>query len=410
MRLVIGLFSKSAVLVGMSLCFAMPLQAAIYFDFEGTCAAPDDFICDFVGDSVTGVLTAEDFEIPSDPLAFVVGKIQYVTFQGPSRSINYVPLVAGNLLRFQFGIVTGAQTIGGDPWTVFSTAEGLWFIKDYDNPGTCLDFPCGPGAIALRATDVQIDIKFCSDPNAFNCKKKGVLPVTIFGTEDFLVQDIDPGSLQLCTEDLSACTGAPRVYSYADRGDPTSDLGAAMCAIDPDTGEEVMNQDGFLDLDAAFEASEVQEMLGMFCYLDKGAISESLILTGETYDGMAIYSVPMDDVGIDQLLKVNKSSVMVDCPCWSDADILALPMAGTDAMCTSDGGRLDIWQDGLCEHSYGVGISPTGYQCVTNRFSCPGLPDLGGEWIETSEIEFASCLAQIVGRCQELGIDPPEFP
>jgi hypothetical protein len=47
-------------------------------------------------------------------------------------------------------------------------------------------------------------------------------------------------------------------------------------------------------------------MLDVFCGLGKGTNSESLILTGETYDGITIYSVPMDDVGIDQLLKQNK--------------------------------------------------------------------------------------------------------
>jgi len=157
---------------------------------------------------------------------------------------------------------------------------------------------------------VDIDIKFCSDPNAFNCKKNGVLPVTIFGTEDFMVEDIDPSTLQLCTEDME-CTGAPRDYSYADRGDPLLDLGAAMCAIDPDTGEELdwtENYDGHPDLDAAFEASEVMAILGDFCDdAAKGDVSEALLIIGETYDGAPFYSVPADDnTGIDRLVKVNK--------------------------------------------------------------------------------------------------------
>ena len=158
---------------------------------------------------------------------------------------------------------------------------------------------------------VDIDIKFCSDPNAFNCKKKGVLPVTIFGTVDFNVEDIDISSLQLCTEDLSSCTNAPRNWSVADRGDPTSDLGAAMCAIiEVEEGifeeQDYLNQDGFLDLDAAFEASEVQDMLGTFCSDVKGASSEPLIITGTTLDGTMIFSVPVPNVGTDQLWKVNK--------------------------------------------------------------------------------------------------------
>jgi hypothetical protein len=159
--------------------------------------------------------------------------------------------------------------------------------------------------------EVAIDIKFCSDPNAFNCKKNGVLPVTIFGTEDFLVEDIDPSTLQLCTADLGACTGAPRDHSYADRGDPLLDLGVAECAIDPDTGMELDwtdNYDGYLDMDAAFEASEVKTILGDFCEdAAKGEVSEALVIIGETYDGVPIYSVPQDDnTGIDRLVKANK--------------------------------------------------------------------------------------------------------
>jgi hypothetical protein len=161
------------------------------------------------------------------------------------------------------------------------------------------------------ALQVDVDIKFCSDPNAFNCKKNGVLPVTIFGTADFLVEDIDPSTLQLCSADLSFCTEAPRDWSYAYRGDPLLDLGAPMCAIDPDTGMELdwtENQDDYLELDAAFEVSEVKVILGDFCDdAAKGDVSEALVIIGETYDGVPIYSVPADDnTGIDRLVKVNK--------------------------------------------------------------------------------------------------------
>jgi hypothetical protein len=110
-----------------------------------------------------------------------------------------------------------------------------------------------------------IDIKFCSAPNAFNCEKKGVLPVTIFGSGDIDVMDIDPSTLRLCLADLSDCTGAPKDYSIADRGDPNSDLGAAQCAIvedPPQSGifveQDYLTRDRMADLEAAFYASEVQ--------------------------------------------------------------------------------------------------------------------------------------------------------
>jgi len=192
------------------------------------------------------------------------------------------------------------HTLSGGPWLE------LWF----HDPAGGAEGLQGEALVSYSAFEVAIDIKFCSDPNAFNCKKKGVLPVTIFGSADFMVEDIDASTLQLCTADLSACTEAPLDYSYADRGDPTTDLGAYMCAINPDTGEEedFLNKDGFLDLDAAFEASEVKAILGDFCYdAAKGDVSEPMVIIGETYDGIPIYSAPADDnTGIDRLVKVNK--------------------------------------------------------------------------------------------------------
>jgi hypothetical protein len=161
---------------------------------------------------------------------------------------------------------------------------------------------------------IEIDIKFCSNPNAFNCKKKGVLPVTIFGTSTFHVTDIDPDSLKLCLADMSDCTSmAPRDYSFADRGDPAIDLGAAMCEMIDTDGDGILDTeldtrtpDGFPDMDVAFEARDVQDLLEGFCDSGKGAVSDPLIVSGETWDGTPIFSVPFPDVGIDQLLKVNK--------------------------------------------------------------------------------------------------------
>jgi len=190
--------------------------------------------------------------------------------------------------------------------------SGSFFAVAFYDPSGGAESVYGDAELSYPVSEIEvdIDIKFCSDPNAFNCKKNGVLPVTIFGTLDFLVEDIDPSTLQLCNADLSLCTNAPRDYSYADRGDPTTDLGAAMCAINPDTGEEedFLNKDTYLDLDAAFEASEVKAILGDYCDdAAKGDISGALVIIGETYDGVPIFSVPADDnTGIDRLVKANK--------------------------------------------------------------------------------------------------------
>ncbi|MDH3902273.1 MAG: hypothetical protein OEU84_16835 [Xanthomonadales bacterium] len=99
------------------------------------------------------------------------------------------------------------------------------------------------------------------------------------------------------------------------------------------------------------------------------------------------------------------------CPCWSPEDIAALPMKKTSAFCISDGSRLDIYQEGECEHSFGVSIDANGdLSCVANRFDCRKLPDLGGEFIATSEGEFQVCMNQIFSRCEELDITPPDYP
>jgi len=100
-----------------------------------------------------------------------------------------------------------------------------------------------------------------------------------------------------------------------------------------------------------------------------------------------------------------------DCPCWLPEDIAALPMKKTTPYCVSDGSRLDIFQEGGCENSFSVEIDSAGnLSCVANRFDCSGWPDLGGEVIETNEEEFLVCTNQIISRCEDLGIEPPEYP
>lgn len=99
------------------------------------------------------------------------------------------------------------------------------------------------------------------------------------------------------------------------------------------------------------------------------------------------------------------------CPCWSPDDLEALPIKKTSANCTSGGSRLDIWQEGGCEHSFGVSIGASGnLSCIVNRFDCPNLPDMGGEFVATNESEFLVCMNQVISRCEDLGITPPEYP
>ncbi len=104
----------------------------------------------------------------------------------------------------------------------------------------------------------------------------------------------------------------------------------------------------------------------------------------------------LDSAVADQLIGAAITFMSIDrsvsepaCPCWSPEEMAALPTKKTDANCISDGSRLDIFQEGGCEHSFSVGIDSKGnLSCVTNRFDCPELPDLGGEIIGTNESEI----------------------
>jgi hypothetical protein len=153
-------------------------------------------------------------------------------------------------------------------------------------------------ALPPPAEEVVIDIKFCSNPNAFNCRQRGVLPVTIFGSDALDVADIDPSTLTLClADDIGQCTNGPRDWSIHDRGDPGSDLGTDECE------GEAGNPDGNDDMDVAFEATEVQALLGQFCAGPRNVASPTLAIIGETYSGVLIFSTGLGDIGIDQLTK-----------------------------------------------------------------------------------------------------------
>jgi hypothetical protein len=127
------------------------------------------------------------------------------------------------------------------------------------------------------------------------------------------VLDVDPSTLRLClASDPSQCTGAPRDVSLSDRGDPGTDLGAPACAlIEVEDGvfqeQDYLNPDLLLDMDAAFEASEVRALIGSYCeQLDKGDPLPPLVLRGRTWDDVEVESTATFDTGIDQLIKVNR--------------------------------------------------------------------------------------------------------
>ena len=145
------------------------------------------------------------------------------------------------------------------------------------------------------------DLKFCSNPNAFNCKRKtGVVPLTIFGTDELDVSQIDISSLRLARADSSDETGAPvSTKPPADRGSPGDvDVADDGCFRDDVSGLDLANPDGFLDLDVGFSSGEVATVID--CPLGKKVDSAALIVTGTLIDG-----TPLEALN-EQVLRSNK--------------------------------------------------------------------------------------------------------
>ena len=311
------------VISGLVIQAAAPATGGInYYNGPGPFFLPDGFGPD--GSDLLPIDGISGFKGPQGPLAGVFLD-DNIPDTGPApATLNFT----GAGLGTDFLSLTpelGQVFFIGDGFDSFAVAQSfvapVGATRLYLGIPDGFDFVAQPGYyddndgaffIQWDIMRVDIDIKFCSDPNAFNCKKKGVLPVTIFSTDSFDVLTIDTSTLQLCLEDDSACTNGPKDWSIADRGDPSSDLGAAQCALADLDGDGVLeeqdylNGDGLLDLDVAFEASEVQVMLGAFCSGPKDGVSPALVIRGSTFDGTPIYSVPFPNAGTDQLVKKNK--------------------------------------------------------------------------------------------------------
>jgi len=154
--------------------------------------------------------------------------------------------------------------------------------------------------------ETAIDIKFCSAPNAFNCKALGKTPLTIFGNSSVDVTQLDVTSLRLClASNPSTCTpSGPGSFSIADRGAPT-DVGAGSCKVIDGVEQNFLNPDGKLDLDVAFDTQEVAGLIG--CNgLAIGATSAALVVTGTTVSGTTFASIPVSNPGVDQLVVKQK--------------------------------------------------------------------------------------------------------
>jgi 6-phosphogluconolactonase (cycloisomerase 2 family) len=180
-------------------------------------------------------------------------------------------------------------------------ASSPFSTNEFGAPASLAAYP--PKSCASPGTvTASVDIKLCSNPNGFNCGSRGVLPVTIFGTADLNVHGISISTLRLClASDPTQCTGAPVSWSFLDRGNPSVDIGAATCTVVTGIEQRYRTPDGLTDLDVTFNAQQVAALIGC-AGLSKGESSPTLILTGQTTTGQSIASVPVGDIGVDQLL------------------------------------------------------------------------------------------------------------
>jgi hypothetical protein len=154
--------------------------------------------------------------------------------------------------------------------------------------------------------DADIDIKFCSNPNGFNCKSGGVMPMTVFGSGSLDVTEIDLDTVMLClADDEGTCIFEDSLEdaNVEDRGNP-DDVGAAECAINDETGEQerFLNKDLIMDLELAWNKRDVVDVLFASCRdFGKKEASPTLVFIALTFDGLEVRSTPVDSPGVDQV-------------------------------------------------------------------------------------------------------------
>jgi hypothetical protein len=128
----------------------------------------------------------------------------------------------------------------------------------------------GDSSIVLAPEAVlTVDIRPGICPNRFPVRSRGVLPVTILGTESFSVRDINPDSVRL-----------EGVRPYSSRYHDTATFAAE--ADDYNCTKE--GPDGYPDLTLKFKAQEIAEALGDVNDGDEWM----LILTAELSDGTPV--------------------------------------------------------------------------------------------------------------------------
>jgi hypothetical protein len=155
------------------------------------------------------------------------------------------------------------STVRPDTIRIGNPIYTFWLVMDWT------DFTIDYIRVTVPQIDVPVDIKPQSCPNPLNVKSKGVLPVTVPGTEELDVTQIDPASVTLA--------GIPALrYFIEDVATPYEPYTGKSSVFDCNAD----GVDGYTDLTLKFDRQAVLDAIG--------AVSdgESIILelTGEMYD------------------------------------------------------------------------------------------------------------------------------
>lgn len=105
----------------------------------------------------------------------------------------------------------------------------------------------------LPCRPISVDIKPGLCPNLFNPSVNGDIPVSIAGTKDFDVTNIDPNTIKLCFGNRSI---SPLSWSYADVSRPFEGKACNCQALGPD---------GIIDLNLIFNIQQMNDELKLPC-------------------------------------------------------------------------------------------------------------------------------------------------
>ncbi len=217
------------------------------------------------------------------------------------------------LVRMQNADGTWPATVNTFNWTSpINTAWGLLVLQ-----------PTVFGEPQPDEIEVVIDVMYLSNPDIFICRRPGeFLQVTVFGQRGFDVTQIDLSTVRLTIapdsepEEAGIANGPEGLpalnHLICDRGNP-EDAGRSGGDLNADCRPDHFNLpdklggelDGILDIDFGFSAPKIRNLGCQFEGDFRVAPERGLIVTGKV-DGKDFFSVPVPDVGIDQLVLVRR--------------------------------------------------------------------------------------------------------